>query len=222
MFPGGIRQDEVIETVRQRLIGDADAEVGHVGEVRQALLARRVVLAEDHLARRAVLGTPGADATLQRAAQPIPVAVGMAPLHLLQHRHRAQARTDGEQRQDVALPQAAERVSDLSPERSFGGFLRGKSGIVLNPASGALAEAGLGGGDALWMVAAEFHVQSHLLVGGGASGHIEPRPGSRGSDPARTHAATRGRVKTRAAGLAGLRLGYARPAISQTGHPTCR
>lgn len=127
-------------------------------------------------ARRAVLGTPGADATLQRAAQPIPVAVGMAPLHLLQHRHRAQARTDGEQRQDLALPQAAERASDLSPERSFGGFPRGKSGIVLNPASGALADAGLGGGNALWMVAAEFHVQSHLLVGGGASGHIEPRP----------------------------------------------
>lgn len=38
---------------------------------------------------------------------------------------------------------------------------------------------------------AEFHVHSHLLIGGGVPGHIEPRPESRGFDPARTHAATR-------------------------------
>jgi hypothetical protein len=34
MLPGGIGQDEVIETVTERLTGDADTEVGHVGEVR--------------------------------------------------------------------------------------------------------------------------------------------------------------------------------------------
>jgi hypothetical protein len=61
MLPGGIRQDEVIETVRQRLAGDTDANLGHVGEVRQALLARRMVLTEDHLALSAVFGIPGAD-----------------------------------------------------------------------------------------------------------------------------------------------------------------
>src|SRR5271166_2526026 len=68
---------------------------------------------------------------------------------------------------------------------------------------------------------AVFHVHSHLLVGGGTSGHIGPLPG-RDSDAARTHAATRGAGETRAAGLADLRLGYARPSADQTGHPTCR
>ncbi len=58
VLPGGIGQDEVIETMRQRLTGDTNAEIRHVGEVRQALLARRVILAKDHLALRAVLGTP--------------------------------------------------------------------------------------------------------------------------------------------------------------------
>src|SRR5208282_2410285 len=56
---------------------------------------------------------------------------------------------------------------------------------------------------------------------GGTSGHIGPLPG-RDSDAARTHAATRGAGETRAAGLADLRLGYARPSADQTGYPTCR
>jgi hypothetical protein len=35
MIPGGIGQDKVIETVREQLTGDVDAEVRHVGAVRQ-------------------------------------------------------------------------------------------------------------------------------------------------------------------------------------------
>ncbi len=180
----------MIQTVRQRRAGDTDAEVGHVGEVRQSLLARRVILAEDHLALGAIFGAPGADATLQGAAQAVPVAIGMTALHLFQHRHRPHAGPTGQQRQDVALPQPTQRVDHLSPPRSFGGFLGRQARIALDPAAGALAEPGLGRGKALGMVAAEVHVQSHLLIGGGAPGHIGPL-GSRGSDRARTHAATR-------------------------------
>jgi hypothetical protein len=88
-----------------------------------ALLARWVVLAKDHLALGAVLGAPGADATLQCAAQAIPVAIGMASLHFLQQRHRPHAGAAGKQRQDVALPQPAKRVDHLSPQRSLGSFL---------------------------------------------------------------------------------------------------
>jgi len=121
VLPGGIGQHEVIETVRKRLPGDTDAEVRHIGEVRQPLLARRVVLAEDHFAFGPVFGAPGADATLQGAAQAVPVAIGMTALHLLQQRHRPHAGTTGQQRQDVALPQPAQRIGDLSPPRSLGG-----------------------------------------------------------------------------------------------------
>ena len=52
-------------------------------------------------------GAPGPDATLQGAAQPVPVpvAVGMTALHLFQQRHRPHAGRADQQRQDVALPQ---------------------------------------------------------------------------------------------------------------------
>jgi hypothetical protein len=129
-----------------------------------------MVLAEDHLALSAVLGAPGADATLHGAAQASPVAIRMASLHFLQQRHRPHAGTAGQQRQDVALPQSAKRVDGLSSQRSLGGFLRGQPRISFDPAAGALAHASLGRGNTLGMVAAKFHVQSHLLVGGGASG----------------------------------------------------
>jgi hypothetical protein len=89
-----------------------------------------MVLAKDHLARRAVLGAPGADATLQCPAQAIPVALGMAALHFLQHRHRPQARTGGEQRHDVGLPQAAERVGDCRRSGRSAAFCEGSRGSL--------------------------------------------------------------------------------------------
>ena len=69
----------------------------------------------------------------------------------------------------------AEGLGMDAPAWSLGGLLRWQSRIVLDPAAGALAESGLGGGDTLGMVAAEVHVQSHLLICGGASGHVGPR-----------------------------------------------
>jgi len=52
---GNVRGFGPARAVCQGLTSDADAEFAHVGEVRQVLLARRVVLAEDHLALRPVL-----------------------------------------------------------------------------------------------------------------------------------------------------------------------
>ena len=49
----------------QRLPGDADGEVAHVGEVGQTEPARAVLLPEDHVALRAIHRPPGADAALQ-------------------------------------------------------------------------------------------------------------------------------------------------------------
>ena len=66
-----------------------------------------MVLAEDHLLFRPVLSAPGADAALQRAAQAIQVAIGVAKLHFFQHRHRPHAGTDGEQ------PSALTRIDPL-------------------------------------------------------------------------------------------------------------
>ena len=61
---------EVIEHVIERLTGDGHAERSHTGEVGQALPARLVLLAEDHLLLGAVLGAPHADPPFQGSPHP--------------------------------------------------------------------------------------------------------------------------------------------------------
>ena len=49
----------MIEPVIKGLSRDAHAQITHVGEVRKRVLARDMVLTEDHLPIRPVLGEPG-------------------------------------------------------------------------------------------------------------------------------------------------------------------
>jgi hypothetical protein len=100
--------------VIERLAGDTDPSVSHVGEVRQPLLSGHVVLSEDHLPVGAVLGTPGANPALQAAAQPIPVVIRVAALHFLEQRDRPQAGLGLEHRADLAVPEPVERVATLA------------------------------------------------------------------------------------------------------------
>jgi hypothetical protein len=48
----------MIEPVIEWFTGDGDAEVGHIGEIRQAHSAGFVHLAEDHLLIRTIQSTP--------------------------------------------------------------------------------------------------------------------------------------------------------------------
>jgi hypothetical protein len=104
MLPGRIGEYEVIQPMVQRLAGNADAGIRHVGEIRQRLLAGEVILTEDHLPIGAVLRAPGANPTLQATTQPIPVMIGMTALHLFEHRDRPQAGMRLEQQADLAVP----------------------------------------------------------------------------------------------------------------------
>jgi hypothetical protein len=88
MLPGRIGQYEVIQPMVQRLAGNADAGISHVGEIRQRLLSGDMVLTEDHLPIGAVLGAPGANPPLKAATQPIPFMIRMTALHLFEHRNR--------------------------------------------------------------------------------------------------------------------------------------
>src|SRR5690349_5222466 len=60
VLPAGERQTKVIEPMRERLAGDADAQFRSIGEVGQALLPGRMSLAEDHLPLWAMQRLPGA------------------------------------------------------------------------------------------------------------------------------------------------------------------
>ena len=104
MLPGRVGQHEVIQPMVQRLAGNADAGIGHVGEIRQRLLSGDVILTEDHFAIGAVLGAPGTNPAFQGTAKPIPIMIGMAALHLFEHRDRPQAGMRLEQRADLAVP----------------------------------------------------------------------------------------------------------------------
>ena len=82
----------MVEQMTERLAGDPDAETAAIGEIRQSLSARRMLLPEDQLTLGAFGRSPVRDTALQRAQQPVGIAAGMQPLQLLQQRRRPQAR----------------------------------------------------------------------------------------------------------------------------------
>jgi hypothetical protein len=104
MLPSRVGQHEVIQPMIQRLAGNADADIGHVGEIRLRLLSRHMVLTEDHLAIGAVFGAPGTNPTLQASTQPIPILTGMTQLHLLEQGNWSQTGMRLEHRADLAIP----------------------------------------------------------------------------------------------------------------------
>ena len=135
-------ETEVIEHVIQRLPGDSHAKRPHAGEVRQALPARLMLLAEDHLPLGAVLGAPDADPPLQGLPHTL-AQLGMAAQQLLEHADRADAGTVLENRHDVRLEDIGQRVRPLPATRlALPGRQRRIGG---QPVAGGPAEARLGG-----------------------------------------------------------------------------
>jgi hypothetical protein len=76
VLPVRTSQHEVIEQVRERLTGDGDAEVVHVGEVRRPQAARFVDLAEKDFLGGSFFGLPLPDAPFHGASPLLPVLVG--------------------------------------------------------------------------------------------------------------------------------------------------
>src|SRR3954470_3438421 len=67
VFPAREGQPKVIEPMIERLTGDADAALAHIGEIGQPEPARRMLLPENDVLFGAVERPPGADASLQSA-----------------------------------------------------------------------------------------------------------------------------------------------------------
>ena len=65
-------QAEVIEPTIEHQAGDRDAEIGHLGEVRQAHPAWRMLLAKDDLPIRAVYRPPHPDSASRVGRVPAP------------------------------------------------------------------------------------------------------------------------------------------------------
>jgi len=142
MAPAAERQAEVVQQVRERLAGDRDAEFGAVGEVRQPLLTRRMLLPEDHLLLRPVQRLPMADPAFEGAADAIG-EVGVATPQFAQDSHRAQAGSGAEHWHNLAVPDRGQRIGSST---SAGlALVRRRAGIGLKAGARAGTEPGLGG-----------------------------------------------------------------------------
>ena len=86
MLPAREGEHEVVQDVRERDVGNRDAQIAHGGEVRQALLTRRMLLREEHFLGWAFEGAPVADVALQRAQHAVREALRVIVLELAQQR----------------------------------------------------------------------------------------------------------------------------------------
>src|SRR4051812_43360637 len=89
VLEAGVSEPEVVKPVIQPHAGDRDAEIGHVGEVRQPDPAGLMGLPEDDLLLLAMDGAPRSDATLNRAPD-ARAELRMTPDDLLEDRDRPQ------------------------------------------------------------------------------------------------------------------------------------
>jgi hypothetical protein len=155
-------QPEVIEPMRERHAGNRDAERTRVSEVGQAKTAGLVLLPEDDVPLRAGQRPPGPHPPFQRAPD-AGADLGVAPQQLFEHRNRAQAWRRLQDRNDLAIPDAAERIGSSPATRHL---LAGRQPrIILDPVAGGRAEAGFGGRNGGVVGLSVTHVQPHLVIG---------------------------------------------------------
>ncbi len=162
MFPAREGQPKMIEPVIERHTSDADAEIAHVGEIRQPQSARRVILAKDDVAVIAVQRPPGADATLKGAADAW-ADLRVTATDLVKNGDRSQAGSTLQQRHDLAVPDRGQRIPP--PAAAWRPLLGWQPMVVLDAICGRGAEPGPGRGDDGRLSLSKLHVEPHLAVG---------------------------------------------------------
>ena len=148
--------------MQQRRARDRDAKAAHVGEVRKAHPARRVVLAEHHIPAGAVERTPSRDAALQSPTH-AHGEIRMPTADLLQDRYRTNTGRGLKHRHDLALPHAGKRVGPAAPTGL--GLVRWQPRIGFDPIRGGGGKPRLRGRDGRGMGLTGLHVQPRLAVG---------------------------------------------------------
>ena len=108
----------MIQEVRKRRVGDRDLQLAHGGEVRQATMARRMLLREEYFLGWSFQSAPLADVALQGAQYTVREALGVIVLELTQQRDGHQLRGALEQRHDFAVPDLGKRIGSRAPVAS--------------------------------------------------------------------------------------------------------
>ena len=115
MLPAREGEHEVVQDVRERHVGNRDAQLAHGGEVRQPSLAWRMVLREEHFLGRAFESAPVADVTLKRAQHAVREALRVIVLELAQQRDGHQLGRALQQRHHFGVPDTGERIGARAP-----------------------------------------------------------------------------------------------------------
>ncbi|KTS04288.1 hypothetical protein SB3_24310 [Methylobacterium radiotolerans] len=157
-----VGEPEVVEPMVEAQASDGDAEIGHVGKVRQSHPPGLVGLTEDDVLVGSVHGAPGPDTPLQGAAVSC-AEIGMTAQDLFKDGYRPQTGRGLEQWYDVGLEHLGEGIGPTST--AWGLLGRGQAWIGSDAMTGGGTEGGLG--------------LSGISCGGGHSG---PEGGSRWHD----------------------------------------
>ena len=99
----------MVEPMVQNLVGNRDAECGHVGEIRKPQPAGFLHLAEDDVLLLAMNGAPGPNATLKRAPYAL-TQIRMTPDQLLENSHGPEARRCLQHRHDFGIENAGQGI----------------------------------------------------------------------------------------------------------------
>src|SRR5271157_1316523 len=126
VFEAGKGQAEVIKSAVEKLAGNGDAEIGHLGEVRQSHPARRMLLAKDDLPIRTVHRPPSPDAALERPPRSV-AQVWMPTAEFSEDGNRPQSGRGLQHRDDFIVPDIREGIGSASFSTRL--LLAGKPGI---------------------------------------------------------------------------------------------
>ena len=143
-LPVGVRQHEVVDQVVERLAGDGDAEVAHVGEVTLGEPPRLVDLCEEHLLGRPFEGAPLFDPPLQATELDVGEAARVAPLQVVEEGLGLEPRVEPELLDEFG-PDVLERVLPGPPGVGDSPLTGERVGVAVL-ACRLLVDAGLVGG----------------------------------------------------------------------------
>jgi hypothetical protein len=132
----------MVETVRQRLSGDAHRDLLDLGEVRQALPARLLHLAEHDLLGRSVQRFPRLHPALEGAFLPVAELPPVAILQVLEQSRGLQRRLLLQSRDDLAVPDLREWIIACTPVPLLS--LQNAAPPILDSPGAALRDARLG------------------------------------------------------------------------------
>ncbi len=110
-----MRERKLIQTMRERHVGDRNTQFAGVGEIREALPTWWMFLREVSFALATAGSAPLSHPALQRTQRTWPVLSGIVALQLFEQRHGAQMRALPQQRQQFAFPNGSQRIRACPP-----------------------------------------------------------------------------------------------------------